>query len=455
MGSSGGGTSTQTTVQELSPEQRELLAPVIPVAKDFIKNPPKQYQGSGIAGFDPLQQQAQQMTLQAANNIGQVTSGIPGQVQNAIGGMGGTANQAGNMAGGVQQALNPMMSFSAGQAGNTAGQIQGQMNQGNAQTAGGLNFLTGGGALGPNPYLQQAIDAASRPAIRQFENSILPNIASDAITAGGFGGTRQGIAEGLAAQGLQQQLGDIAANMSSQGYSQGLNAMQSGLNTAVNQNSNNMNALLGSGQLTQQAANQIMQAQLGGYGAQNQFLNTAQQGYQGQMQGLNQLPGIMQSTLLPAQLTASVGEQNQAMNQAKLSEQVQKYVNEQLIPFSAAQDVAALAFGVPAGTSRTTATSSGGGGFGGMQMAQAGASMLPLLLGKSDRRSKENIIQIGVAGDLPIYEFSYLGESEIHIGLMADEVQEAHPEAIETLDGFDHVWYSKVPEWKELTECLA
>lgn len=463
MGGGGGKQSTtQTTVQELSPEQRELLKPVIPIAQDFVKNPPKQYEGSAITPFNPLQQQAQNMTLQAAQNIGGVTGQIPGQVQGAVGGLGGNAQQATQAAGGVQQQLDPLMAFSAGQAGQTAGQVQQGIQQGNAQTAGGLNFLTSGAVLSPdnNPYLQQAVDAASRPAIRQFQNQILPQIATDAISAGGFGGTRQGIAEGLAAQGLQQQLGDISANMFSNAYGQGLGAMNQGLNTSVSQNANNLNALVQSGQLTQQAANQIMQAQLGGFGAQNSFMNTAQGGLGAQIQGLSQLPGIMQSTLLPAQLTASVGEQQQAMQQALLSEQVQKFVNEQLIPFSAAQDVAALAFGMPAGTSRTNATSTGGGGagVGGMQLASAGMSMLPLMLGKSDRRTKFNIAAVGRLSDgLVIYEFSYYEDisRQRHTGLMADEVQELYPEAVEAIDDILHVHYDKVPTWKELIECLA
>lgn len=463
MGMGGGGksTTTQTTVQELSPEQRELLKPVIPVAKEFVANPPKQYEGSAIAPFNPLQQQAQQMTLQAAQNIGQATAPIPGQVQQTVGNLGANAGAAQQAAGGVMEQLNPSMAFSAGAAGQTAGQVQQGIQQGQAQTQPGLNFLTSGQVLDPNnnQYLQQAVDAASRPAIRQFQNVILPGIASDAISAGGFGGTRQGIAEGLAAQGLQQQLGDISANMFSNAYGQGLSAMNQGLNSSIQQTSNNLNAMVNSGQLTQQAANQIMQAQLGGFGAQNSFMNTAQSGLGAQIQGLSQLPGILQSTLLPTQLTASVGEQQQAMQQALLSEQVQKFVNEQLIPFAAAQDVAALAFGVPAGTSRTNASSTGGGGGGisGMQMASAGASLLPLMLGKSQRSEKQNIVPIGALPDgLVIYNFEYKDQPGLtYTGLMADEVREIYPTAVENLSGIDHVDYSKVPSWKELIECLA
>ena len=53
-----------------------------------------------------------------------------------------------------------------------------------------------------------------------FQNQIMPGIQSDAIAAGGFGGGRQGVAEGVAAGQLgnayAQGLGDITANANQQ-----------------------------------------------------------------------------------------------------------------------------------------------------------------------------------------------------------------------------------------------
>lgn len=57
----------------------------------------------------------------------------------------------------------------------------------------------------------------------------------------------------------------------------------------------------------------------------------------------------------------------------------------------------------------------------------------------SDERSKEDIEQIGELADgQPIYRFRYKGDDgdeRIHVGLMAQDVEEIHPEAVVTLKG--------------------
>lgn len=69
-----------------------------------------------------------------------------------------------------------------------------------------------------NPYLQDAIASAAAPAIQNFAGNLLPNIRGQAIGAGQFGGSRQGIAEGLAAAGTQSAIAGIAAQMANQNY---------------------------------------------------------------------------------------------------------------------------------------------------------------------------------------------------------------------------------------------
>ena len=83
------------------------------------------------------------------------------------------------------------------------------------------------GALTPgqNPYLQSAIQSASRPLIQQFQEGTLSGITDQAMGAGQMGGSRQGIAEGIAQRGLQDTLGDIATKMSFQDYSGGQDRM--------------------------------------------------------------------------------------------------------------------------------------------------------------------------------------------------------------------------------------
>lgn len=75
-----------------------------------------------------------------------------------------------------------------------------------------------------NPGLQGAITAAQRPVMQQFTDAggVLSQIRDAAGGAGQFGGTRQGIAEGIASGRLSQTLGDISSSMVNENYQKGL-----------------------------------------------------------------------------------------------------------------------------------------------------------------------------------------------------------------------------------------
>lgn len=252
FGGGGGGdrTSTTTTTQELSPQQQQLLGLVIPKAETFVNNPPTQFPGSQIVGFDPLQQAAQDLTLQAA---------APGGSLDALSKRATAADQ----------------------------------------------FLLGP-VLFPqsNPALRAATDAALRPIGENFAQKVLPNIRGGAVQAGGFGGSRQGIAEGLASQGFLRQIGDTTAKIQADAFQKSLDSFTKALFAT---------------------------------------------------------PSIATSSLLPTNAIEAVGLQRQQLAQQQLSEQARKFVSSQLIPFNAAQQVAQLAFGIPAGSTQTQATFPGGG----------------------------------------------------------------------------------------------
>src|SRR5215471_3040221 len=57
--------------------------------------------------------------------------------------------------------------------------------------------LKGAMDVNNNPALQGAIQAAIRPVTSNLNENILPGIRADAVAAGGYGGTRAGIAAGL------------------------------------------------------------------------------------------------------------------------------------------------------------------------------------------------------------------------------------------------------------------
>lgn len=95
-------------------------------------------------------------------------------------------------------------------------------------------FLTSPGILSPysNPYLMQTAEAATRPVLQSLTESILPSIRGEAVGAGGYGGSRQGIAEGIAGRGALQSIGDLMAKIFSGAYGQGLGALQQGISLA-------------------------------------------------------------------------------------------------------------------------------------------------------------------------------------------------------------------------------
>lgn len=447
--SMGGGTSTTTTTQELSPEQRALIAPVIPIAQNYVNNPPKQYEGSSITPFNPLQQQAQNMTVSAANAMLPVTNNIPGQLQQNLGGYNSTIQQAGQHSQQGTQQLNGIMGATGANAANTQGQVGQVMQQGQQQTNPGLNFMTSGQVLNPNsnPALQQAIQGATRPIVDNFQNNVLPSISQGAVASGGFGGTRQGIAEGLAGKALNTQVGDVASQMMNQNYQAGLGAMSAGLNTSVANTNSQGNLALGAGQLGQQSLGQMMQGNIQGQAAQQGATALQQQGLAGSNATLANSGQILNNTLLPAATIGSVGQTQQGMQQAQLSEQVQKFINGQLIPFAAAQDVASMAFGMPGGSTRSV-SSAPGNPTAGLSGIGSVLGAIPALMGKSDRRLKEAIVKVGKLIDgLNVYVFNYIGGTVKHIGLMADEVELYYPEAVIVgSDGFKLVNYA-IPSW--------
>lgn len=75
-----------------------------------------------------------------------------------------------------------------------------------------------------NPYLRSSINAAIRPLREEMVNpgGVLSQIRRGATDAGQYGGSRQGIAEGIAVGKYLQSVGDTAAKMASEGYGRGL-----------------------------------------------------------------------------------------------------------------------------------------------------------------------------------------------------------------------------------------
>jgi len=166
--SSGSQPQTQTTTQELSPEQRQLMNLAMPGVTQFAASVPQRYQGTTIAGFDPSQVAGQEGALQSA---------------------------------GTQEAL------ARGGAGTT------------------LDWLSPNALdITKQPGLQGNIEAATRPITQALTEQALPAIRSSAEQSGNFGSSRQGIAEGLASGRASQAIGDATSNIVSKAYGTNVDA---------------------------------------------------------------------------------------------------------------------------------------------------------------------------------------------------------------------------------------
>lgn len=74
-----------------------------------------------------------------------------------------------------------------------------------------------------NPYLDQMAAGITQQATRNLNENILPGVRSNSIASGGFGGSRQGIAEGLAMGRTNDALTNSLANLYGTDYTNQMN----------------------------------------------------------------------------------------------------------------------------------------------------------------------------------------------------------------------------------------
>ena len=70
-----------------------------------------------------------------------------------------------------------------------------------------------------NPYLQNAITAATRPMINAFNDQVMPGLDSNFSAAGRYGSGAHALASSDAGAQLQSQIGDVASQMAYNNYS--------------------------------------------------------------------------------------------------------------------------------------------------------------------------------------------------------------------------------------------
>jgi len=148
---------------------------------------------------------------------------------------------------GIGQQYMPSMNYAnqMGQfAGNAGGMIGNELARGGWDQGLANRINQTGGSFDPynNPALMQSIAAGNQELIRQFNQGVMPqmNQQFNAAGPGAYGGTRAGVAEGIARQGLTDAISKQTSDRLAQGY-------ESGLNRYVTDRGNTLNTALGAG----------------------------------------------------------------------------------------------------------------------------------------------------------------------------------------------------------------
>lgn len=246
-----------------------------------------------------------------------------------------------------------------------------------------------------SPYLNNVVNATQKNLLESNAQQ-LAGLKGQAIQSGAFGGDRSRFAQAELARQQGLAGGQVIGGLLNQGYGQAMAGAQ--------QNVQNM---LAGGQ------------QLGSMGQAAQ-----------------------QSILQGAQAQLAAGAQQQATEQAFLQSAYDQFLQRQAYPYQQAQFFANIAQGIGAGAGGTT------------QQTPAGPSPVSQALGLitaigsfSDERVKENIQPVGETYDgQQIYRYNYKGEPRTQIGLIAQEVEQKHPEAVGSLGGIKMVDYAAATE---------
>lgn len=288
-GSSQPATTTQVTKTELPAWLEGTTKENIAIADQISRRPYQAYGGQLTAGYTPEQMAAMDYAQQG---VGMTTPLYQ------------TAAIAANQAAGY----NPM-------------QVQSQ------------NFLQGNINAYMNPFTQQVENAALQ-RLESATKTGINRIGDQARAAGAFGGSRQGIAEGVALGEASRAAGELSANLRSQAFNTGAALMQSDQGRALQ------------AQLANQAAG--LQGQQLGLSAAGQLQNIAQ--------------GAQQARQMDAATLESIGAAKQSQQQALLDEAYSRWLESRNYPIEMLNLRLGATTATPYSSTQTmTGTRTGGG----------------------------------------------------------------------------------------------
>ena len=393
-------------------------------------------------GIDTGLGQGQGLAMQAAGKYQKAYTGAQPYQQAATNlAMRGTqaVDPTGLGAGQIQQYMDPYLSTVVG---NTAQLLNQQNQQGQA---GQLGNAIRSGAFGGDRSGIAAANLAQQQGLAA--GSTLGGLLSQGYgqalaTAQQQQGVNLGAAQANRAaiqQGAGQMLG-----IGQQGYAQAMGVGQAQQSLGQQQFAQNLSAAQQRAALGQQqysmGANTAQQLAALGQQQYGMGANTAQQlaslGQQQYTMGANTAnqiaslgAGAQTAGLQGAQAQMAAGQIQQQTDQAEDTARYNQFLQKQSYPFQVAQFEANIAEGTGGLSGSTTTTRQPGGFF-------------------SDRRLKEDVKEIGKTFDgQPIYSYRYKeGDSRTQIGLMAQDVEKKHPEAVGVAGGYRTVNYEKATE---------
>jgi hypothetical protein len=176
-----------------------------------------------------------------------------------------------------------------------------QAQQAYQQSLGQIGTTAAGGFLGGSPYREALIQAATRPLVQQYEQTVLPGIASGFSRAGRYGSGAMEQAQARATEAFGRSLGDVSATLAAQDY-----ARERGLQ---------------------------QQAQI----AQSALAQAA--------------PSFFQSSFLPSQALGAVGAAREQIALQPLQEQIARFNFGQITPRQSLQTFLSSVYGSPMASS--------------------------------------------------------------------------------------------------------
>lgn len=260
------------------------------------------------------------------------------------------------------------------------------------------SFLQGNVQDYMNPYTNEVINRSVDDAGRAFQTN-MNGISANAVGAGAFGGSRQGVAEGVAAAENARNVGDMSAQLRAQGF-----------DTAS--------------------------------GLLNQDLARSMQGQQMRMDAGAQLGQIAQAgsdmNAKNTTLAATLGEQQRQVQQSQLQEQYAKWKEQQDSDLRGINLRIAALGATPYGSTQSQTSTASGGGNGLMSLAGGALGLLPFMF--SDRNEKTDIKKLGKdpKTGLDMYAYRYKGDPKSYpkvVGPMAQDIEKKNPGAVNKIGG--------------------